>query len=479
MNLRSQIMRGGVYLVGRQMISMVIGFAGMLILTRQLGPGPFGLSTGSMQLYNYLSLLGQCGLATYLVRSQSENIDNESHQAFSLLLVLGLTLGTVAVMAAPIWEHCSKMEGVTLIAITIFAALPLDLISAVPLARLERAMRFDQVAMVELAAQIGYQVAAISLAFLGAGAWALVAGFWAMVLAKTITLFAVTRYRPLWVWDRVLIRDMLRFGVGFSTANWIWQARMLVNPLLVGRVWGNEAVGCVSLAIRLVEIMSYAMTAGWRLAVASFARLQQDKERLTKALVEGMRLQVIVVGLMLAGTAVIAPWLLPVVGKRWEPAMALYPFLAFGALTSAMFSLQCAALSVVKRNWEVALFNLAYQLLFLAGAGFLIPRWGVAGYGWAFFIVVPSHAVVHFFMVKYVGRPRYGNTLIWFLPLALVMFTHQLGWWCLLGLVLLLLRKATWTEIREMALMFQTHMTNHLPPAPFSLDTDSKHRKLD
>jgi PST family polysaccharide transporter len=65
-----------------------------------------------------------------------------------------------------------------------------------------------------------------------------------------------TNVRPRLCWKPSLIREMLAYGLSLSFAGWLWQLRSLVNPVIVGRFAGAEAVGFVALAIRLVEMLA-------------------------------------------------------------------------------------------------------------------------------------------------------------------------------------------------------------------------------
>ena len=104
---------------------------------------------------------------------------------------------------------------------------------------------------------------------------------------------------------------MLTYGFGYSSSVWVWQLRSLVNPFIVGRFAGAEAVGYIAVGIRFAEVLSFARAATWRIAMAALAKLNQNPVRLRNSVTEGMRLQALAVGLPLAAFALAAPLLVP------------------------------------------------------------------------------------------------------------------------------------------------------------------------
>ncbi|AGL03939.1 oligosaccharide flippase family protein [Desulfoscipio gibsoniae] len=57
MNLRSVILKDGFYLAARQLLGMVIGLVGVLLITRAIGPGNYGLYSTAPGMVGYASNL--------------------------------------------------------------------------------------------------------------------------------------------------------------------------------------------------------------------------------------------------------------------------------------------------------------------------------------------------------------------------------------------------------------------------------------
>ncbi len=450
MSLRNQVMRGGTFLVLRQGVGMAIGLGGVLLLTRTIGPENYGLYAATFGIFWYIQILSQLGIEVYVVRREGEDNSEIYHQAFTLLFFLGLGGMLLALLAIPLLQKWENLVGFSSVARVMFLGLPVALLSQVPLARLERHLDYKRVALIELSGQIIYYIVALSLAFRGAGVWAPVTGWWFQQVQTFLLLYGSASYRPRFYWDLDLVKQMLGYSIGFSASLWVWNLRVLVNPLVVGRYAGAEAVGYVALAIRLVEVLSFVKTATWRLAIAALARLQGDAPRLRKAVTEGMGLQILALGPLLVAFNWLAPWLLPLLfGSRWLPVIDVSAFIALSYLSNALFNLHSSILYVLQRNWEVTVFHLVHIVLFVGSALVLVPRLGLVGYGWAEVVALASYAVIHIYLVRNIGSPDYRVPLLWWAAFAAALFVYKLGWWTAIGLVPVFIWPKTHQQVRE------------------------------
>lgn len=456
MSLRIRVLRGGTYLALRQGLGMVIGLGGVLLLTRAIGPGNYGLYAAVLGIYTYCYKLTQWGIGVYLIRHEGEESDRDYNQAFSLLLVLGILVSLVAFLSLPLLEQLAQYKEISPVIRTMFLGLPFHLIALVPLARLERALNYRQVAITEFIGQIVYYLAALTLAFSGLGVWAPVGGWWSQQIVVLALLYGATRYRPHFYWDWTLIRQMVGYGLGYSSSMWVWNLRQLVNPLIVLPFLGKEAAGYIDLTVQFAERLSFVKTATWRLSIATLSRLQGNRTRLSQAIAEGMRLQILAVGPILVTFGFTSSWLLPLLAdKNWLPVLQVYPFVALSYLTNALFNLHSATLYVLKRNWEVGTFHVIHIVLFAGGAYFFVPRWGLIGYGGAEILAILSYIAIHGYIARYADAPDYRLAVVWWAGTSLPLFWQQLGTWTFLSLPVALLWPGSLREMQGLLASFQ------------------------
>src|SRR5215212_185077 len=153
MSLRSRVLRGGFYLILRQGLGIIVSTVGLILLTRTIGPEAYGLFAAASGIYMYLFTLSGWGVNIYLVRHEGEPQLQDYHQAFSLLLLLGLAGAGLAILLLPLIQAWVHLEGFSPLAATLFAGLPVALLSKVPGARLERTLDYRRISTIELSAQ--------------------------------------------------------------------------------------------------------------------------------------------------------------------------------------------------------------------------------------------------------------------------------------------------------------------------------------
>jgi O-antigen/teichoic acid export membrane protein len=255
--------------------------------------------------------------------------------------------------------------------------------------------------------------------------------------------FLLCSYRPRPAWDRAILNALLSYGFGHAASNWVWSLRALVNPLIVGRYLGAEAVGVIALTLRLVESLPVFKGTIWRISIAAMGKFQRDSQRVSAAVQEGMRLQVFSVGMPLCGFAVVGPMIIPT-DSAWHPILLIFPYIAVGTLVNSTLSSLSAALYVLGRNWDVAAFYLAHVIVFAATATVLVPRIGLSGYGVAEVAALPTYVLLHRSFGRQLGVSAYGTVTFWSLGFALTLFTPLLGPWALLGIFVIMLAPVTW-----------------------------------
>src|SRR5262249_39326243 len=157
--------------------------------------------------------------------------------------------------------------------------VPVSALAGIPTAKLERGLEFTRVAGIELAGQLTGLIASTTLARMGTGVWAPVAGQSAWQIFVLVSTFYASSVK----WNLRLqiaeARKMLAYGIGLTISLRAWQARTLVNPMLVGRFAGAEAVAYVALALRIAESLGALRLAAGRIAIAVLARLQHKTEQ--------------------------------------------------------------------------------------------------------------------------------------------------------------------------------------------------------
>lgn len=390
------LLGGGASLAARYALGAVVSMGNMLVLTWWIGPHAYGVFVTAIGLVAFASTLSRVGVDVYLVRRPSTPDRKVYATATTLVLVASAVLVTAAVGLLPALIRWYGSREFALPYMFLLINVPVTGLVGIPTAKLERDLQFNKVAAIELAAQACGFLIALVFALLGAGLWAAVAG---QLIWQTVTLFAALRYAELNLRLRCEAgeaRAMLKYGLAVTASMRSWQLRTLVNPLLVARFAGAEAVAYVALAIRIAESLGSVRLAGGRLATAALARVQQTREDFRRLLDQALFAQVVTLGPLLVAFALLGPTIVRhVVGARWLPSLSVFPFIAAGVLVNSIFNLQASALFVVGQPWSVMRSFVAHACLLAGATAWLLPRIGIVGYGWAELIACAAYFAIH------------------------------------------------------------------------------------
>ncbi|BAY87512.1 hypothetical protein NIES267_70340 [Calothrix parasitica NIES-267] len=415
MGIRNQAVKGGFIMVIRQGLGILLSLASVIFITRVIGPKQYGLFGAASGILTFLYRLGPWGLDVYLVRKTDNPEQEEYNQAFTILLGVSLVFSLGVILGRDAIAGFLRIEEISPLLLVLAFTIPPFLLKVPSTAKLERDLNFQRIAFNELISQISYYVIAIPMAFQGAGAWSpviglLVQNYVLLILTQTGAKLKLGLY-----WNPKLAKEIISFGFSFSASSWAWELRTLVNPVIVGRFAGAEAVAFVALAIRLVEMLSFVRYIAWRLAIAALAKFKDNKDRLRSSVEEGMHLLALSVGLPMAGFSLVGPMILSVVfGKNWDPVLEIYPFIAVSYIAYSVLNLHTSVLYLLGKNMRVTWFNLVHVILFVGTAFLFVPRIGMIGYGWAELCTLVSYIVLHSYVSKEIGTPNYTTAFIWF-----------------------------------------------------------------
>ena len=453
--LRGKILEGGAMMMGRQIVSMGLSLIGLLVITRIIGPAEYGPYVAALGICQYAQNLGQAGIGVYLVRATGDVTERTFNvgttllliSAFGLFLILEASLGLIRT-----WIPMPQL--IPLLSVLLISVV-FQTIAVGASARLERALDFRRVAIIEMTGQLLYYGASLPLVFTGFGVWSLVTGWCLQQFFLCVAFHVAARYWPRLAWDRSIVHSMLEYTLGYAASDWLWQLRGLINPLIVGHFLPAEAVGQVGLAIRLLELLSFTKTIAYRLSVAVLAKVQQHPAKLVEAATDGMRLQTLALGPVLIGFSWFGGLLLSsVFGERWEPVMLVYPYLALSYLTNAQFNIHSSILYVLHRNWAVSWFHIVHVLLLAGAAWIAVDRWGIVGYGYAEMVALLSYPVIHRSVRNAVGSPDYGMSAIWWAGIAIGLFWRDLGPWAIAVPIVALLCPPSLRQLKAYYAMF-------------------------
>jgi O-antigen/teichoic acid export membrane protein len=354
---------------GLKWVGLASGAAGALdaittviLLWRWITPAELGIATLASAMFPILDRLGTLGLGAAAVRAPDDRR--------TLSSIAWLALASAVVVCAALVALSGPIGGafghpvVGLLLAAFGGKLVVQTFHLVPEALLRRDLAFRPLSLVRMAAQIADAVAKLVAAAFGLHVWCFVIG----TLASTaVTLVGIQRYRPWRPAFELDVRAALaaaRFGLQVSIGELLYFVYTSMDYVVIGRVFGDAAVGAYRLAYELVlDVVRLVSMVTGEVAFAAFARI-------------GAGAGALLIKLARQNLLVVAP-LLVVIGVAADDLLAvLYPPLGDDAATAARILCVVGALRAMSFVLPPMLAGLGHArdgLLYNAVAAVVMP----------------------------------------------------------------------------------------------------------
>ncbi|MGB6691515.1 MAG: lipopolysaccharide biosynthesis protein [Terracidiphilus sp.] len=328
-DLKEKTIRGGFARLIAQGVNFAVGIGSLMAMARLLGPTEYGLVGMVTAFTGILGIFRDFGLSAAAV--QRANVTKEQASTlFWVNLSVGVGLTFLAMAMAPalaVFYHDRRLIAVTLAMATSFLFNAAGVQHGV---HLQRQMRFVALGFIYTASSILSAAAGIGTAVAGYGYWALVVMNIASPLTITVGCWIAASWMPGLPRRKTGIRSMMRFGGTVTLNGLLAYAAYNLEKVLLGRFWGEAALGIYGRAYRLVNIPTENLNAAaGEVAFSSLSRLQDQPERLRRyylkahSLVMGLTLPITVTFGLFADDVVRV-----VLGPKWTSAVPILRFLA-------------------------------------------------------------------------------------------------------------------------------------------------------
>lgn len=333
-------------LVGRTLGFQLLTAGVTIVLARLLTPADYGLFAIALSVQLVGQNVAELGLPAALVR-MPEPPPAELQAAtigflLSVTLPASLALMIVAFALLPalgIYSDTVRVIAITLVAVPIYAA------RAVPMAMMDREMRFGRVAAVEAADTIGFNLFALAAALAGIGVFSLAgavpvgAALGALVAWSSQSAARVPRF------DLARVRPLIGFGSRVSALGVLYLGRDLGYVTVIGAIGGAPMAGFYGMAKRLFSFPTALAAAVARVMLPTLSQSGEERPARTGRMLGQIAL---ICGLPLALVAgAIQPFIEVVLGSEWLPTseIVLYGSLAMllGASVASPINSFCLA----------------------------------------------------------------------------------------------------------------------------------------
>lgn len=414
---------GTLVLAGRKLVIQIVQTLATVILARLLFPEAFGAFAIIVFVVELFSLLPGQGLVAAVIQKKGKVSVFETNSIFWVLFSFSILVFVVLYSLSPIiadFISLSTAEEVGIVKLMSVAALFLNL-KLVPLAILERQIKYQLIAIVEISETMLTVFVSVALAYLNFSILSLVLGYLCGRFFAVLLLYLFGPFKPRFVFDRNVIVQFSSFAFHYQTYSVVNSISGAIAPLYVGRVVGTAGVGYLSWAggIGLIP-WAFGELIG-RVMFPVLSRVQNNKKLFRKLLVYALE-----ASLALATPFAIIIFMFAepitklVFGQKWLPAVDALRFFVLLGYIATVTIIANSALSAMGRVRYVRNVSISGTFIFWILALVLVPHIGFAGHPLAWFLGL-SFQIVLVFKISKIVKINYIGRVLWYLVLAVVV----------------------------------------------------------
>lgn len=330
------------------------GFVISVILARLLLPEDFGTVALLALFLGLAGLFVHAGLGNALVQRQDITHTDESTVFwFNLLVALAMMLLLFGI--APLIAEFFGIAALAPLTMLMAVNIPIGALGIVHGALMAKRLDFKTPMKVGVASSLVSGLVAVAMAWAGHGFWALAGQAIAGSVVTVVLLWALDRWRPLWVLSGASFRKLF----GFSS--WLYLSGLLDvvyqrgYTLLIGKFYGTRDLGIYNRADNVQGLATGLITdTVSKVAFPLFSSVNQEPERLRNGMRMAVRSMMLITAPCMMGLAVLAgPFIQVVFGDKWLEAA---PILQVLCLTGLLYPLHVINLNVLQAQGHTKLF---------------------------------------------------------------------------------------------------------------------------
>lgn len=387
MSFRQQVARGVFWSATRIWGTHVSSLLIFLILSRLLEPKAFGLAAVASVFIAFVQIFLDQGFSHAIVqRAELDHAHLDTAFWTNLLIGALLTIGGIA--AAPLVAALFNEPQLAPIIAWLSLSFLLGALSSTQKAILQRDLAFKVLAARSLAATAAGGAVGVLMALGGFGVWSLVAQDLTSSVVAVFVLWRISTWRPGFNVSRKHFMDLLTFGINIVGSKFIDFFNRRSDDFLIGYFLGPVALGYYTIAYRLLLVMVSLLTQVINtVAFPTFARLQNDPERIRRAFYAATQMTSLIAFPAFLGMSVMAPELVLVLfGPTWAPSAPVMQVLAFiGILHSVQYFNGSVIMAAGRPAWRLAI--MLINAIANVAVFVLVVRWGIVAIAVAYVIV--------------------------------------------------------------------------------------------
>lgn len=404
--IKKRSLSGVASLISRSFFVQAVALGANFFLTVFLDPQTFGIFFLVSAFIGFFSYFSDIGLAAALIQKREKITQEDLRTTFLVQQGLVFFLLILILILSPL---AARWYGLDKYALYLLYALCLSFLfsslKTIPSVLLERELKFNLLVIPQILETTVFNLLSVFLAWKGFG----INSFSIAVLARGIIGLLAIYYLSPWkigfAFSKDSLKRLLKFGLPYQANTFVAVAKDDLMTIILGKIIGANGLGYLGWAKKWAEQpLRFLMDNVSKVAFPAFSRLQDDKERLIKAVEKSVFFLTFLTFPVLVGFSVLASDLVKIIPRyaKWEPALLALYFYCFNsawAVVSTSMTNLLNAVGMIKITFKLMLMWLGLTWLLMPVMGI---KFGYNGVAMATGIIAVSSLVAIWFAKRQV-----------------------------------------------------------------------------
>lgn len=418
--LKEQVAASAEWTLGEKVLTALVQFVVRVLILRLLMPEDLKVVAILMALVSFALVVVDSGFSQMLLRKK-EPTETDLKSVFLFNITSSLLLYTLLVALAPFLADYYAMPILREVAPLFFCMLPLNALGVIQHTMLSRRFHFARISKVIFVAQLISGLAAVVLAYLGWGVWALI---W-----QQVVLMAV-RSALLWWWGGwtptgrgsvQALRQMAPYSMSLMATDLVTALYNKVPQLALGKIYLDATLGYYDQAIKLKDLpVQSAMQSVQQVTFPALAKIAHEQPKFSESFRQVLMVVAYAMFPVMVGMAAVAyDMFYLLIGEQWLPTVPLFEVVCLMGLFTPLAMMAYNVLKVKAEGGLILKLELLKKGFMTLALVVSIPR-SVEAVVWALVASAAFDWLVNMQVALRLSQLGWSRAIATLLPIALL-----------------------------------------------------------
>ena len=418
--LKEQVAASAEWTLGEKVLTALVQFVVRVLILRLLMPEDLKVVAILMALVSFALVVVDSGFSQMLLRKK-EPTETDLKSVFLFNITSSLLLYTLLVALSPFLADYYAMPILREVAPLFFCMLPLNALGVIQHTMLSRRFHFARISKVIFVAQLISGLAAVVLAYLGWGVWALI---W-----QQVVLMAV-RSALLWWWGGwtptgrgsvQALRQMAPYSMSLMATDLVTALYNKVPQLALGKIYLDATLGYYDQAIKLKDLpVQSAMQSVQQVTFPALAKIAHEQPKFSESFRQVLMVVAYAMFPVMVGMAAVAyDMFYLLIGEQWLPTVPLFEVVCLMGLFTPLAMMAYNVLKVKAEGGLILRLELLKKGFMTLALVVSIPR-SVEAVVWALVASAAFDWLVNMQVALRLSQLGWSRTIATLLPIALL-----------------------------------------------------------